>query len=230
MRLNRWIYWALVLALLGLILFRPVLGVWFKHLLDGDSEGQREDSLIFENQNLKAEIAKLKEIDARTPENYAEDYDYGFVYARYPFNIKNQVLINVGKDVGVTMGKTVLFGAYSEDEIGRSVLFGSIKNVFEATSLVETIFSNEWRSEVRIGDKQVLGVLEGGATPAVRLINKDANILEGDVVYSADERFPYGLAIGYIKDIEMSSDHLFKEAKLDIPYDLAQVGLVLVLK
>lgn len=230
MRINKGIYIVLVLVLLGLIFFRPILGIKLKHFLDRNEEGMNEDALVFENQNLKTEIANLKEMIMRTPKTFSEDYEFGFVYARYPFNVKSEVLINIGADQGIVSDSPVLFGAYGEDEIGKSVLFGLVKNVFAETSLVETIFSNEWRSEVKIGDKQVLAVLEGGATPVLRRINKEANILDGDVVYSADGRFPYGLAIGYIKDIEMSPDHLFKEAKLDIPYDLAQVGLVLVLK
>lgn len=218
----------MVFALLGLIFFRPLLSSKIKNFLGGSEDQKTSDSLVFENQNLKAEIAQLKEIVNRTPREGLENYEFGFVYARYPFNVKSEVLVNIGSRQNVAKGKSVLFGAYDSEEIGRSVLFGEVKEVFEQTSLVETIFGNNWRSEVRVGDQQTLAVLEGGATPKLRLISKEAPILDGDVVYNADERFPLGIAIGYIKDVEMSSDHLFKEANLDIPYDLAGVGVVLV--
>lgn len=229
MRINRFVYFSLVFIFLALIFFRPFLSSKIRNFLEGEGGDIKDESLVFENQNLKAELAQLKEIVNRTPKD-REDYEFGFVYARYPFNVKNEVLINVGSNRGITEERPVFFGAYSEEEIGKMVLFGSVKKVFKETSLVQTIFSNEWRSEVRVGDKETIAVLEGGSSPTIKLINKDSSIIEGDVIYSADERFPFGLPVGYIKDIGMSSDHLFKEAKLEVPYNLADVGLLMVLK
>ena len=186
MKLNKGIYFVLVFVLLGLIFFRPILGSRIRSFLDGEVEGIGNNSLIFENQNLKAEIAQLKEIVERTPREISRNYEFGFVYARYPFNVKSEVLINIGSRQNVSEGKPVLFGAFGSEEIGRSVLFGAVSEVFEETSLVSTIFDNDWRSEVKIGDKQALAVLEGGSIPRLRLINKEAAVMIINAVVDAD--------------------------------------------
>lgn len=230
MKVEKWIYFVLVFTLLFLIFFRPILGSKIRNFLDGGAQDQNDNGLVFENQNLKTEIVLLKEIVERTPRKIDENYELGFVYARYPFNIKSEVLINAGNKQSILAGKPVVFGAYGLGEIGQTALFGIVSEVFKETSLVSTIFSKDWRSEVKIGEKQAMAVLEGGSIPKLRLINKDAAVLEGDVVYNADGRFPFGLPVGYIKDTRTSSDSLFKEAELNVPYDLSQVGLVFVIK
>jgi len=107
---------------------------------------------------------------------------------------------------------------------------GRIKAVMDNTSLASTIFDSEWRSEVKIGDKGVEALLQGGIKPKLTLIKKESDVKDGDLVYSTDSRFQFGIPLGYLKGARLASDHLLKEADLDLGYDLGQIQSLLILK
>ena len=92
-----------------------------------------------------------------------------------------------------------------------------------------TIFDPTWRSEVRIGKEGVASLLQGGSTPTLTLIDKETLISSGDLVYNSDSRYPYGLTIGKENNLRLTKDQLWREADLELPYDLNKVKLVLVL-
>jgi rod shape-determining protein MreC len=176
--------------------------------------------LISENESLKAEVAKLHTAQSDLPGQSA-GYLNALVYSRYPLNFKNELLVNAGLKDGVAVGAAATF---------QGILIGEVEKVFEDTSVVETVFDSRFKLPVRVGNGGAQSLLAGGSAPAATLIPRAADISAGDVVYSASADFPYGLPIGEIADIKISSDQLFKEASLKFSYDINSVGAVLIKK
>ncbi|MBI3589696.1 MAG: rod shape-determining protein MreC [Candidatus Liptonbacteria bacterium] len=222
----------LIFGLLVLILFNPKLGWDLRSFLAKEpGEETERERLTLENESLKAELIKLGDLKEQLPK-ITTDFTPALVYSRYPFNLKNEILLNAGRGQGIGVNQAVtLFvkeksGLLKNDEI----LLGRIKEVKERTSLVTTIFDPEWKSEAKIGKPGVEALVIGGGEPRLTLIKKEAKIQEGEVVYSTDERFPYGLPLGEVWNIGWSKDQLFQEADLKMNYDWSQIKAVMVLK
>ena len=211
----------LLLALGALLFFDPAFSWQAQRYLYGGAEQGEINTLHAENIALRAELTALKGRNAAVPS--ATGIRAASVYSRYPFNVKNEFLAGAGKQEGVREGDSVLlFG----DKDPIKILVGKVEKVFKSTALVETIFDERWHSAVRIGDQGYDALLEGGISPRLTLIAKDARIVSGDIVVSADPAFAYGLAIGEIKSVAFSSDQVFQEAELSFPYNLNFVRAV----
>ena len=142
-------------------------------------------------------------------EENREGFIFAHTYSRHPFNFSNEILVSKGEAQGVRQGQAVLFG---------DALIGTVKESFESSALVGTIFDGEFQLAVRIGKKGVNALLRGGARPTLTLIPKDAVVAEGEAVYTASPDLPYGIPIGETEEIRISSDDLFYEAGLRAPY------------
>ncbi len=201
----------------AMVFFAPQLAWRLKAALSSSSvEG--ENKLVFENETLKAELAKLQDIKSQLPE---KPYSYirGIVLSRYPMSFKNEFLVDVGMNGGVREGAAVTFGG---------ALIGKAQKIFNDTSLITTVFDGGFQTPVRVGNHAVNALLHGGLSPSIYLIPLNGEIKSGDIVYSSSPDFPYGLPIGSVKDIKISEDKLFREATLDFVYDLNGVGNVLI--
>lgn len=221
----------LILVLIILILFNPGLGWKIRGLFEGRYRNQSVDGLVSENQSLKSELLLLKNVRDSLPK-WVADYVPVMVYSRYPFNLKDEILLGAGKNQNIAGNEAVVLSVNKNADslISGGILVGRIKTVMENTSLAATIFDSEWRSEVKIGDKGIEALLQGGVKPELTLIKKEVDVKDGDLVYSTDSRFLYGIPLGYLKRVRLAPDHLLKEADLDLGYDLGQVQTLLILK
>lgn len=214
----------LILVVLAafLLFFETPSGWRARNYLEGNFRGGASDekSLALENGALKAGLAELRLVRAELPQAQ-KNYLRAMVYSRYPMNFKNEILLNAGKKEGVAAGKAVLFGG---------ALIGKVERVFDDSSLVETIFDNRFQASARVGPFGVDALFKGGSFPKVALMPLNAQISPGDIIYSASPDFPYGLPIGEVNKIEISSDKLFKEASLNFAYDINGVRTVLMEK
>ena len=176
-----------------------------------------------ENQEL---AARIKEYEKTRPLKVQGLSFYpASLYSTYPFNDKNLAMVDFGErdDATLFAPVTILIG---EDQL----LFGQVIQVFSNRSSVETLFDSSWRSPVHVGEGKVNALLIGGSPPRVTLIVKGASVQKGDTVYSASKDFPYGLMIGALGTVIESRDGFFKEADLDLPYMLADIKTVFVIK
>lgn len=194
----------------------------FGRALTWKSPAQRTtEELAFQNTRLEAEIGMLR----LAPEISRSDehaYLAAPVYAAYPFNSRNALVVAAGAKDGVNVGAPVT--------LGRSILVGEITEVYSRTSVIRTIFDAEWSSAVRIGAGGADGLLQGGTLPRLTMIEKDAALREGDAVISASPSYPYGLRIGEVRRIRDISEGTFREADLMTPYairDLDAVEIIL---
>lgn len=177
-----------------------------------------EADLIAENKKLKAELAELNSVKSQLPQNPQKSIT-AIVYSRYPLNFKSELLVNAGAVEKISLGKAVTFAG---------MLVGRVSEVFNESSLVQTIFDERFQIPVKVGNGAADALFKGGLSPTLDLISLTAAVQSGDIVYSAGADFPYGLPVAEIKEVRFSDDKLFRVATLDIPYDVGQIGAVFI--
>jgi len=141
------------------------------------------------------------------------------VYSRYPFALKNELLIAAGEKDGVKVGDVALF---------QGSILGSIEKVYEDSALVQTVFDSRFKAPVRIGSSAANALLVGGPQPRLTLIPIDAAIGNDDQVYAASEGWPYGAALGVLEDMKKADDNIYRSATLRVLYDTAALSSVVV--
>lgn len=175
-------------------------------------------ALAAENETLKARIAALASVAAQLPQDPANGIR-AMVYSRYPFNFKNEMLVNAGTNEGVAAGDAVTF---------QGVLVGTVTQAFPDEALVTTVFDRNFKMAVRVGGAGYDALLLGGAAPRAASIVKTANVAPGDIVYTAAPDVPYGLPVAVILATSTSPDDLFEEASLGFAYDINTIQSVVV--
>ena len=231
---ERW-FLSLVIILLLVLIFAPSTTFYkFKQELFSGQGTQINFSngVVMENTMLKARLAELYSIQDKLPLRQTGVIP-AFVYSRYPFNFKNEIMVNAGQKQGIVVGEAVVVSNSTSSLDGRNqnfIFIGKVKNVFEDAALIQTVFDSGFRLAVRIGKAGIDSLLVGGVDPTLTLIPKNAEINSGEAVYSVGADFPYGIPMGEVGEIKLSHDNLFKEANILFPYDLSQVNLVLIFK
>lgn len=222
MERENWFLALLVVGLVFLIVWQPQAGWGLQGFLFGGGAAapSENEKLSAENLRLKTELDVFQSIKNQLPDETA-NAEEALVYSRYPFNFKNELLINIGFSEGILFGQAVIFDGFLVGEIGE---------VFDDASLVRTIFDRRWQSAVRIGKEGIEALLVGGNRPKLTLIDKKARIVAGDTVYSAAPNFPAGIPIAEVQAIEFSSDQLFQEATLRFSYEITGIRAVSVVK
>lgn len=202
-------------AIVLLIIFLPSLG-WKTRFFLAPQLSQITDSknLLLENESLKTELAKarvMKSESSRSTDNMLQVS----VYSNYPFNLKSQLLVSGGANDGVKSDQPVFVSSASSNP----VLIGKIAEVFENSSLVQTIFDSNFQISVKVGPTGVSSLLKGGNSPRLTLMPKDAKVNEGDAAYSSEQDYPFGMPLGLVKNISLSADQFFEEADLETAYN-----------
>lgn len=163
--------------------------------------------LRLENQGLRQEVEDLK-----NKLNFkSQPYLTAQVYSRYPFDDNQTLIIDVGSKDGVKVGWPVL--------AAENYLLGKIIKVKADVSEVRTIFSPDWKNEVKIGQGNIEAVLVGGRQPILDLIPADAKINPGDEIISASPDLPFGLFVGKVSEIIPQSATSLQRVKLITDYD-----------
>lgn len=178
----------------------------------GNSKSAELDILREENKILSVQVLELKN-NINLPK---ADVLIGKVFSSYPFNNKNLLSINVGREQGLKESMPVtLYG---------HVLIGKVDKVFKNYSLVKTIFSPDWEIPVRIGEKKIPALLVGGPDLNLTMIINDKPIFEGQPIFAADQDLPYGLLIGEVLSVSNdSATGVFKEAAVKLDYNFNEL-------
>ena len=155
---ERWFLF-IIIILLGVLIFVPFSSIsklkQFLFLGQGTGRGYYED-LAVQNTALKARLTQLW-VSQREPPMQQMAAIPAFIYSRYPFNFKNEMLISIGKDQGVAVGEAAVISyasatsSFGEHERGV-VLIGEGDKVFDNTAAVKTIFDSRFRLAVRVGE------------------------------------------------------------------------------
>lgn len=183
-------------------------------------------SLVDENISLRQKNQDLENQYLGVAQNIIfpadENYFEAKVFSSYPFNIKNRIYINLGKDEGVVVGDAVTFS--------KTVLVGIVSNLKNHQSEVMTVFDPKFSLPVRIGNGEVDGLLQGGLTPKITLIDKTKKVSPDDGIVSASKDIAYGLSLGKVKLVREDSSGAFLEAVVDLPYSLSDIRSVFVIR
>ncbi|MBI2506701.1 MAG: rod shape-determining protein MreC [Candidatus Colwellbacteria bacterium] len=173
--------------------------------LSETEEQKKIAELEKENKNLKFQLLNEK---IKKPSTVK-------VYSAYPFSNRGQIAIAAGDKSGVKVGDVITYG--------DNILVGKVTKVFDASSIVTTIFDPSWKSAVRIGEHEVDALLQGGNELTVTLIPGEAEIHEGELVIAASQDLPYGLGLGTIKNIRSAPGNAFKEGVLEPGFQFKQL-------
>ncbi len=141
------------------------------------------------------------------------------VYSRYPFNLKNEILVAAGAGSGIKAGDAAFF---------QGSILGTVEKVFAGSALIQTIFDARFKAPVRIGAEGVDALLVGGPEPQLTLIPADAKVQANDQVYSSGQDLPYGSELGTIGYLADSPNTLFKEGGLKVFYNPAEMNEVTI--
>ena len=159
--------------ILGLVVVLASLTYFTNFFLKKERSLNEVLRLREENQELRAQIERslvlnLQSRDSSNPARHLK----ARVFSNYPFNIKNQITVGAGEDRGITKLAAVT--------LGENILVGQVKDVFENSSVVETIFNPGFELPVRIGEQEVDGLLQGGSEPRVVLDEKTKPVTAGE--------------------------------------------------
>jgi rod shape-determining protein MreC len=183
------------------------------NFLSGNENNSSINVLEAENLNLKSQLINMNNL--KNYESVLGKAIPDFVFSSYPFNFKN--LLYLSPLDGIKIGSPVVF---------NNDLIGVVNQTSSSYIEVKTIFDPSWQSSVYIGSSSISALLSGGIIPKLTLIDKNAQINNGDVVFNADKNFPYGLVLGKVSNIRLSSGGVFYEADLDPIFDFNSLKVV----
>ncbi|MCX7589858.1 MAG: hypothetical protein N2Z85_02890, partial [Patescibacteria group bacterium] len=188
----------LIFLILFLIYINPIFLWNFKKYIirspinDFDFNGLKQENLI-----LKTKLTELKLLEQFLPQ--IDKIIPAFVYSKYPFNLKNELLVKLPND-NFNIGQGVVL--INNLDLKNFILIGKIKEIHNQFAVVQTIFDPNFKLSVKSGNSLINGLLVGGLNPKITLIPRNANIEQGDIIINAQPELPYGLIIGSIFNIK----------------------------
>lgn len=200
------------------LLSRPF--AFFTALIEDSKNSEEFERILRENEALKAELLLISQ-NPYPKISAGHEYVRAKIYSTYPFNNRDLIALNAGAADGLSASLPVT--------VEGVIFLGQLIEVADHSSITRTIFDAHWELPVKIGTAAIDALLVGGREPRLTLILKEKELSIGEDVYSAGKDFPYGLKIGTIREIFENPGSAFKEASLDIPYDLSSLGEVSIL-
>ena len=227
------IRFAVIVVLLILLFNNNLIFIkdFFSSSLNIKSEIER---LELERDSLKAELYIAENFQPEADQPLAEsikkngwEYFNTKVFSSYPFNNQNLISISNGEISGIQKDQSVA--------AAPGILLGQVIKVNKNIALIRTIFDKDFIVAVKIGENKVDALLKGGVPPTLEMIEKSKNIKNGEIVYNADQNFPYGFKLGEVQIIENKNTDtdtagLFKKAFLKTNYNSTSPQDVLVIK
>lgn len=181
--------------------------------LGGDPADTPNEAVRAENSTLRAENDQL-----RTALGLATDEPLvrAEVTRRDVLGFRKFVWVNVGTDDGVQHGQTVLH---------NGALFGTVRDVYGSSAVVQTILDPDFRATVRVqGEQGILKVAYGSLL--VDLIpSKD--LAGGSIETNGlDSQHTAGVPVGRVGSLVSDAASVFGAYNVLLPYSLYDVDLI----
>jgi rod shape-determining protein MreC len=200
----------------------------------GDLKKENE-KLIEKNQQLEAEIVRLKDVAEENnllrkeldllPRNKYE-LETGFVIGQEAFGAGSSILIDKGANKEIKEGMAVI--------VSNGILVGKVSQVFFDTAKVTLIADRESVVNGEVLESGAKGIVRGtyGLGIAMDMISQTEVIKEGDTVITSGlgGSLPRGLFVGKIGQVSQSEDKLFQQAVIFSPVDFSSLKVVSVVK
>lgn len=142
------------------------------------------------------------------------------VFSIYPLSVKSEITVSKGSLDGVGRNAAALLGC--------SIFLGRTTQVFEAASVVQTIFDPAFEVPVQISERRVQGLLQGGAEPRVALVEKP--IERGEKIFVVGVGYPHGLLVGSVGEVRAGVGGVLKEAELMPAFSVGELRRITILR
>ena len=176
----------------------------------------------FGSDNSGARMAELERENEALREELFGDKETGRikVYSTHPFTSRSEIAIAAGVEDGIRTGDVIV--------VSGDILVGRVTDVFESSSVVTTIFDPSWEIAVRIGEEEIDALMQGGNEIKLTLIPMDSFVEEEEKIITASEGFPYGLELGFVREVQNTEGGVFKEALINPSFRVSQLRNVSV--
>lgn len=202
-------------------------------LINANEELQNTIDTLTEQNNIlsqnQAELTRLEELY-----NLDEEYaDYPKVAARIiskdPGNWYDTFMINKGSKDGIRVDNNVIAGkglVGIVTEVGSN--WATVRSIIDDSSNVSAMTVGTSDTCMVEGD---LELIDEGKLRFTQLYDKDDKVTVGERVVTSNisEKYVEGLFIGYVSDIELSTNNLTKTGTLVTPVDFQHLKDVFVI-
>ena len=202
-------------------------------LINANEELQNTIDTLTEQNNIlsqnQAELTRLEELY-----NLDEEYaDYPKVAARIiskdPGNWYDTFMINKGSKDGIRVDNNVIAGkglVGIVTEVGSN--WATVRSIIDDSSNVSAMTVGTSDTCMVEGD---LELIDEGKLRFTQLYDKDDKVTVGERVVTSNisEKYVEGLFIGYVSDIELSTNNLTKTGTLVTPVDFKHLKDVFVI-
>lgn len=194
--------------------------------------GKEVSELRQKNQELLAQLSLLEQLQKENEQlrgalNLDLQKDFKLVFSQIISKdaSEDSILIDKGGEDGISENMPVI------DQ--QKALFGKISEVYKNFSRVSLISGKDFASDVKIQNKDILGVAKGRGNFSLYLdlVPKDAEIREGDVLVTSnlEGRFPKDLLVGVIDKVIKEDPKPFQTAGIKPFFDLTVVDNLFVI-
>jgi len=193
---------------------------------------ENNEELRFQNQELLAETAVLKELEKeneflREALGISLSEDFGLILASLTGKDISEDSIFIDK--GLEDGILKEMPAISQ----QKVLLGRVGEVYGSFSRVDLISFKESSFDAKVSGKEIYGLVKGLGQFKVLLdlIPQEKEILEGDFVVSSSLGgiFPQGLLVGSIGKVKNSDVRPFQEAEINPAFDIGGIKRLFII-
>jgi rod shape-determining protein MreC len=194
----------------------------------------RNEELLRENLDLRAEEALLKEVRQEN-ETLRRDFDLNL---RKQYQLVAAEVVGLG---GLAQGQSLIVnqgsGAHVETGmpvvIGKGILVGKIAEVFIGSARVDLLSSPESMVAVTTPDGLAKGIVRGehGLGLLFDMVPRTDVFKRGDTIVTSGlgGEFPRGLLVGTLQDPEYTPDKLFQRAPVISPVKYADIRFVSII-
>lgn len=186
--------------------------------------------LTVENLRLKeveAENVRLRSLlqfrDVNPSYTYKGGQVVGRIVANEPSNIVHSILIDIGSNNGIEPGMPV---------VTERGLVGRVTEVYRNAARVLLITDSSSNVNAMLQNTRLRGILRGrtNQSPILDYLPQDQSILIGDIVVTSGEggRFPTGIPIGQVVEVEQNDVEMFQQAVVRTTVDFDTLETVLV--
>ena len=211
----------------------------------GDSFQDKQD-LIFENEELKAQIDSLTTQNNKLIQDQGEYqrlkelYDLDQTYEEYPKvaatiiskdpgNWYDTFMINKGSKDGIRVDNNVIAGkglVGIVTEVGSS--WATVRSIIDDSSSVSAMTVSTSDNCIVNGD---LELIDEGKLRFEQLYDQENKVTVGERIVTSNisEKFVEGLFIGYVSEVEVDSNNLTKTGTIVTPVDFLHLKDVFVI-
>ncbi len=204
---------------------------FFSDLINFRSEREK---LLKENNKLRSEIAKLKELERenrilRQGLNISSQENFELVLtqiiAKGSENLSDSIFINKGKKDGILENMAVVSP--------QKILVGKVSKIYDHFSKITLIFDKASSINVRVQSSRAKGILagEGMNNLTIDLIKREEDIKSGDIIITSGlgESIPKGILVGGVIEVQRKDIEPFQRAKVKSYLDFGNLEEVFII-